>query len=85
MTKLIVESDNDWTKNKIKDAIDTEAEILRSAIKRVQNKLKVFENQYGEFNRDSLYGKVDDLELLEWEGELETNEKLFKKIVTNDK
>jgi len=80
MTKLIVETDNEWTKRKIKDAIHIETEILKRAIDRTQGKLRDFETKYGEFNRDLLYGKVDDMELIEWEGELETREKLNKRL-----
>lgn len=80
MTKLIVETDNDWTKKKIKDVINTETNILRKTIDRIQNKLRNFEDKYGKFDRGSLYGKVDDMVLLEWEGELETQEKLKKKL-----
>ncbi len=79
MTKLIVETDNEWTKKKVKDAIQREAEILKQAIYGIQKKLKDFETKYGSLDRNSLYGKVDDMELLEWEGELETMERLKKK------
>ncbi len=80
MTKLTVETDNDWTKRKIKDAIHAEIDMLRKAVQRTQTKLQDFENRYGKFNRDSLYGKVDDMELIEWEGELETMERLQEKL-----
>lgn len=80
MTKLIVETDNDWTKKKIKDVINTETNILRNIIGRIQDKLRTFEERYGKFDRESLYGKVDDMVLLEWEGELETYEKLRIKM-----
>ena len=43
-------------------------------------KVKDFEAKYGKLNRSSLYGKVNDMELLEWEGELETLERLNKKL-----
>ena len=42
--------------------------------------MKDFEAKYGKLNRSSLYGKVNDMELLEWEGELETLERLNKKL-----
>jgi hypothetical protein len=72
ITKLVVETNNDWTKKKIEGAIHTETDLLRKAVQRTQSKLREFENKYGKFDRDSLYGKVDDMELIEWEGELET-------------
>jgi hypothetical protein len=80
MTKLTVETDNNWTKNKIKDAIHTETELLRTALQRTQVKSQDFENKYGKFDRNSFYGKVDDLVLVEWEGELETMKRLQEKL-----
>ena len=80
MTKLIVETDNEWTKKKITDAIQTETEILKKVIYNIQEKLKAFETRYGTLDRSSMYGKVDDMELVEWEGELETLERLKHKL-----
>jgi len=42
--------------------------------------LHEFENRYGKFNRNALYGRIDDMILLEWEGELETLKKLGGEI-----
>lgn len=80
MTKIILETDNDWTIKKIKSAINTEAELLRKAVIRSQTKLEKFEMKYGKLNRDTLYGKIDDMELLEWEGEVETMLRLEKNL-----
>ncbi len=80
MTKLTVEPDNDWTKKKIEGAIHTEIELLKKAVQRTQLKLYDFENKYGKFDRDSLYGKVDDMVLIEWEGEIETLKRLQEKL-----
>ena len=80
MTKLTVETDNNWTRKKIKEAIHTEIEMLRKAAQRTQVKLKDFENKHGKFDRNSFYGKVDDLILVEWEGEFETLKKLQEKL-----
>ena len=82
MTKLIVKTDNDWTKRKIRYAIHTETELLRNVVQRTQNKLIEFEKKYGKLDRESLYGKVDDMELLEWEGEIETMAKLKKNLTS---
>jgi hypothetical protein len=76
MTRLVVETNSDWTKKKIEGAIHTEIDLLRKAVQRTQAKLQDFENKYGKFDRDSLYGKVDDMELVEWEGEIETLKRL---------
>ncbi len=80
MTKLIVETDNNWTKRKIQGVIHTEAEFLKKAIQRTQQKVREFERKYGSRGRETLYGQVDDMELLEWEGEIETIEKLQKEL-----
>ena len=80
MTKLTVETDDDWTKRKIKNAIHTEIEMLKRAVQRTLSKLQDFENKYGEFDRGSFYGRVDDMELIEWEGEIETLKRLQEKL-----
>ena len=76
MTRLVVETNDNWTKKKIAGAIHTETDLLRKAVQRTQSKLQEFENKYGKFDRDSLYGKVNDMELVESEGELETLKRL---------
>ncbi|GBD98373.1 hypothetical protein BMS3Abin07_00385 [bacterium BMS3Abin07] len=80
MTKLTVEADDNWTEKKIESAIHTEVDLLKKAVGRTQAELQEFENRYGKLDRDSLYGKVDDMELLEWEGELETLTRLQEKL-----
>ena len=80
MTKLTLETDNDWTKKKIKNAIHTEIEMLKRAVQRTLSKLQDFEKKHGKFDRDSLYGRVDDMELIEWEGEIETLKRLQEKL-----
>lgn len=80
MTKLIVESDNNWAKRKIKDAILSETELLRKALNRTEQKVKDFEEKYGTAHPQQLYGKADDLVLIEWEGEIETVKRLRGKL-----
>ncbi len=80
VTKLTVETNDNWTKKKIEDAIHSETDLLRKAVHRTQSKLREFENKYGKFDRDSLYGRVDDMELIEWEGELETLKRLQENL-----
>lgn len=82
MTKLIVETDNNWTKKKIKDAIHTEKQLLRKALQRSERKIRNFEKKYGKLERKKLYGKADDVELVEWEGEIETAAR-FKEQLLN--
>lgn len=80
MTKLIIETDDNWTREKIKLAIDTEIYLLKKTLDKVQEKVEGFESKYGELNRVHLYGKIDDMELIEWEGEIETLQRIQKKL-----
>jgi len=80
MTKIIIQSKDDWAKNKITSAITAEREILKRVIDRSQDKIQAFESRHGKLDRKALYGKVDDMELLEWEGELEILQRLKGKL-----
>lgn len=80
MTKLIIETDDKWTRKKIKLAIDTEIYLLKKTLDKVQEKIEGFENKYGKLNRDRLYGNIDDMELIEWEGETETLQRIQKRL-----
>ncbi len=80
MTKLIIETDNKWTREKIKFAINTEIHLLRKTADKIQNKIKDFENRHGTLDRENLYGKVNDMELLEWEGEIETLQRVQSRL-----
>ncbi len=80
MTRLILETDEVWIKEKIEALLHSEAEFMRMEIRNIQQKIQNFENKYGASDRDFLYGHADDMELLEWEGEIETMEKLQKNL-----
>ena len=80
MTRLIIETDDKWTREKIRFAIDTEIYLLKKTFDKIQEKIKNFESKYGELNRKNLYGKIDDMELIEWEGECETLQRIQKKL-----
>jgi len=81
MTKLILETDNPWTKRRIQEVINVEKEeLLKKAISRVQVKLDYYNKKYGKLDRENLYGKVDDMELIEWEGEIETLKRLERNL-----
>ena len=80
MTKLIIETDDDWTREKIKFAINTEAQLLRKTADKIRAKIRAFESRYGNLDRENLYGKVNDMELLEWEGEIETLQKVKARL-----
>lgn len=80
MTRLIIETDDNWTKEKIKFVIDTEIHLLKKTAEKIQRKIKDFENKYGKLDREKLYGKVDDMELIEWEGEIESLKRVQNKL-----
>jgi hypothetical protein len=80
MTRLTIETDDNWTREKIKFAINTEMQLLRKTVDKIQTKIRAFENKYGELDRENLYGKIDDMELLEWEGEIETLQKIKTRL-----
>ncbi len=80
MTRLTIETDDNWTRKKIKYAINTEMQLLRKTVDKIQNKIRAFENKYGELDRENLYGKINDMELLEWEGEIETLQKIKARL-----
>lgn len=80
MTKLVLETDDAWTKQKIEGAIHTEIELLKKVVQKTKTKVESFECRYGRFDRNFLYGNVDDMALIEWEGEIETLERLEKKL-----
>ncbi len=80
MTKLIIESDDTWTREKIKFAIDTEIHLLKKAADKIQEKINGFEKAYGPLDRDKLYGKLSDMVLVEWEGEIESLRRVRHKL-----
>lgn len=80
MTKLIIETDDNWTRERIKIAIDSEVHVLRKTVEKIRNKITGFEKQYGSLDREKLYGKIRDMELVEWEGEIETLKRVERKL-----
>lgn len=80
MTKLIIESADTWTSEKIRFAIDVEIHLLKSAANKIKDKLNGFETTYGSLNRDAMYGKLDDMLLVEWEGEIEALRRVQHKL-----
>ena len=84
MTRLVAQETDLYTLKKIQSLVDLEKTILKKKIDNVQNKITHFENRYGQRDREALYGQVDDMELIEWEGELETISRLNKKMTCLD-
>jgi len=81
MTRVIIETDDAWTIGRISNAINAEILLLQRSIAKTQGKIARFEGKYGRANdRSALYGHVDDMELIEWEGEVETLNKLQENL-----
>ena len=81
MTRVIIETDNAWTIGKISNAINAEILLLQRSLARTQGKINRVEVKYGRVaDRSALYGNVDDMDLIEWEGEVETLKKLQEKL-----
>jgi len=72
MTKLIIETDDAWVREKIMFAIDKEIHLLRRTIEKIDHKINDFEAKYGSLDRKNLYGSADDMILVEWKGEYES-------------
>ncbi len=82
MTKLIIETDNAWAREKIKFAVDTEIHLLRKTVEKIAHKIKGFESRYGVLDRQKLYGVVDDMVLVEWEGEVESLRRVRSRLTS---
>ncbi len=82
MIKVIAQPTEIWTLRKIQSLLSLETAFLKKQIRNTQNKIGNFERRYGKHDTDSLYGQVDDMELLEWEGEIETLKRLEKKLTS---
>ena len=81
MTRVIIETDNAWTIGRISNAINAEILLLQRSLAKTQAKIDRFEVKYGKAaDRSALYGHVDDMDLIEWEGEVETLNKLQEKL-----
>lgn len=80
MTKVISQHSDLWTLRKIQSLVGMETILLKKQIEAVQSRVLFFEKRYGKFSEQGLHGQVDDMELVEWEGEMATLERLQKKL-----
>jgi hypothetical protein len=80
MTKVISAHNDLWTLRKIQSLVGMETILLRKQIESAQSRIHFFEEQHGAFAREGLHGHIDDMELVEWEGEIATLERLQKKL-----
>lgn len=80
MTKVISQHNDLWTLRKIQSLVGMEAILLKKQIEAIESKIHFFEKRYGKFIGEGMHGQVDDMELVEWEGEMATLERLQKKL-----
>lgn len=72
MSKEIITLKDDLSLSVLQQAIEREKRLLSFSIEQAETKLAAFESRFGTRDRQSLFGKVDDMDLIEWEGEEET-------------
>lgn len=80
MTKVISQHSDLWTLRKIQSLVGMESIFLKKQIEVVEKKIHFFEERHGKFIVEGLHGQVDDMEIVEWEGEIATLERLRKKL-----
>ncbi|MBT3368392.1 MAG: hypothetical protein HN416_14665 [Nitrospina sp.] len=81
MTRVIIETSDQAIAERIGVMMQNEVYLLRKTAQNVRAKIRDFEEKYGlSKTMGRLYGKVDDMKLIEWEGELETLARLEKKL-----
>ncbi|MGR0480349.1 MAG: hypothetical protein ACTFAL_02790 [Candidatus Electronema sp. V4] len=80
MTKVISQYSDIWTLKKIQSLVGMESILLKKQIDAVQSKIYSFEERHGKFIEEGMHRQVDDMELVEWEGEIATLERLRKKL-----
>jgi hypothetical protein len=80
MAKTIITLKDDLSLAVIQHAIDREERLLTLAINQVEEKLAAFEARFGTRDRQSLFGTVDDMDLIEWEGEEDTLARLRQRL-----
>ncbi len=84
MTKLIVETDNNWTKKKITDAIHTEKELLKKVLQRIESKIGDLRKNMESLKERNFMVKVDDMELVQWKREIETAARLKEHLLNQN-
>ena len=81
MARVIIETSDQSVAERIGVMMQNEVYLLRKTAQNVRAKIRDFEEKYGlSKTMGRLYGKVDDMKLIEWEGELETLVRLEKKL-----
>lgn len=80
MPKQIITMQDSLSSTVLQEAIEREKQVLRLSIDQVKATVAAFERKFGTCDRASLFGKVDDLQLIEWEGEEGTLSRLRPRL-----
>lgn len=81
MKRVIIETNDLSVAETIDKIMHNELYLLKKASQRVREKIENYENRHGSSETiGSLYGRIDDMDLIEWEGELETLARIEKKM-----
>lgn len=80
MAETIITLKDDLSLAVVQQAIEREKRLLTLAINQGEEKLAAFEARFGTSDRQRLFGTVDDMDLIEWEGEEDTLTRLRQRL-----
>lgn len=80
MPKQIITIQDSLSSTVLQESIEREKQALCLSIGQVEANVAAFERKFGTHDRTSLFGKVDDMQLIEWEGEEETLARLRPRL-----
>ena len=80
MSKEVIVLKDPLSLEVLQQAIEREKRLIELAIAHIEAKLAAFKARFASDDRRSLYGKVDDMTLVEWEGEAETLARLRPRL-----
>ncbi len=80
MSPKVITLKDSFSQNVLQHAINREMRVLHLSVTQVQAKLASWEGKYHVDDPKSLFGKVDDMELIEWIGEQETLSRLRSRL-----
>ncbi len=79
VNKLILSTDEEALRYIVENALDREKRITQMALARTEERLRSFEERFGDMEKARLLD-VDELEIIEWEGELLTYQRLKERL-----
>ena len=80
MAKEVITLKDSFSQDVLQHAINREMRVLHLSVTQVQAKLTSWEGKYQADDPKGLFGKVEDMELVEWIGEQETLSRLRSRL-----